>query len=397
LSTGKDAFKAILDAQATLASRGDKSGTHTKELSVWSSLGITPTQEMKWYQSLGQGMGDTLVFANEQGAYTLSDRGTYLSMKDKLSNLIVVVGGNTIDENKDRSLLNPYGILAVNPDTHPGVNYELAMKFVDWFLSKETQEKIGVYGQDKFGQPLFYPDSEEYKSTYDVTIKVGDKSQTFTLADLQALPKTSVADYEAIGVKKGPLGKNTWAGVSVKELLLKVDPTLADAKHAGKLIVFTSSDGWKATIKWAELFGVLQGGELLYNVKGCNECHGVNGEGTAPKGKTPAPKLVGVSWPTEVVLGSLRAGQDLHGGLNPYTEDQLSEAELQQLLAWFKDPQAAPAADAYTLEPDKALAILAFEKNGEAMNGLAGILQLIVPFDQFAGRYSHWVKTIEVQ
>lgn len=165
-STGKDAFKAIMDAPAKFASRGDKSGTNTKELSIWTSLNVTPTQAMTWYQALGQGMGETLTFANEQGAYTISDRGTYLAMKDKLPNLIVVVGGNTIDENKDKSLLNPYGVLAVDPAKHPGVNYDLAMKFVTWINSVETQQLIGEYGKDKFGQPLFYASSAEWKAAH---------------------------------------------------------------------------------------------------------------------------------------------------------------------------------------------------------------------------------------
>jgi tungstate transport system substrate-binding protein len=396
-ASAKDAFKAIMDTQSTFASRGDKSGTNTKELSIWSSLGVTPTKDMPWYKALGQGMGDTLTFANEQKAYTLSDRGTYLSMRDKLPDLIIVLGGNTLAENKDSSLLNPYGIMAVNPDKHPGVNYDLAMQFVNWFLSKDTQQVIGSYGKDKFGQSLFYPNSEEYKATYEVSVKVGDKSQSFALADLQALPKTTIADYEATGVKKGPLGKNTWAGASLKDLLLKVDPALADAKNADKQIVLTSSDGWKATIKWSELFGTPKGGEVLYDVKGCNECHGVNGEGTAPKGKTPTPMLVGATWLADTVLKTLRTGKDAHGGVNPYTEQQLSEAELAQLLAWFKAPKAAPADAAYTIDPAKQVAILAYEKNGKAMNGHDGILQLIVAFDQFAGRYSHWVQSIEAK
>lgn len=165
-ASAKDAFKAIMDSKSTFASRGDKSGTNTKELSVWSSLGITPTKDMAWYQSLGQGMGETLTFANEQGVYTLSDRGTYLSMKDKLPNLVVVVGGNTLAENKDKSLLNPYGVLAVNPDKHPGVKFDLAMQFVKWLNSVETQQKIGDYGKDKFGQSLFYPSSAEWKAAH---------------------------------------------------------------------------------------------------------------------------------------------------------------------------------------------------------------------------------------
>ncbi len=159
-AAAKDAFKKIMGAQALFASRGDKSGTNTKELSIWSSAAITPTKEMKWYNSLGQGMSDTLLFANEQGAYTLSDRGTYLSMKDKLPNLTILLGGNSLAENQDKSLLNPYGVLAVNPDKFPNVKADLAQKFVTWLLSADTQKKIGGYGVDKYGQPLFYPNTK---------------------------------------------------------------------------------------------------------------------------------------------------------------------------------------------------------------------------------------------
>ena len=165
-ASAPDAFKAIMDAQATFASRGDKSGTNTKELSIWSTLGVTPTKAMPWYKALGQGMGETLTFANEQKAYTLSDRGTYLSMSDKLPDLKIVLGGNTLAENKDKSLLNPYGVLAVNPDKHPGVKYDLAMQFVKWITSVDEQQKIGDYGKDKFGQSLFYPSSAEWKAAH---------------------------------------------------------------------------------------------------------------------------------------------------------------------------------------------------------------------------------------
>lgn len=164
LAQTKDAFKAIMDSKSIFASRGDESGTHSKELSIWSSLGVTPTTDMQWYQSLGQGMGDTLLFANERSAYTLSDRGTYLSMKAKLPNLMIMVGGNTIDENKDKALLNSYGVMAVNPDRHPGVKFDLAMQFIKWLTSVETERQIGDYGRDKFGAPLFYPSSAEWQA-----------------------------------------------------------------------------------------------------------------------------------------------------------------------------------------------------------------------------------------
>ncbi len=159
MEAAKDAFKAVADSKSTFVSRGDKSGTNTKELSIWASIPFTPTAEMGWYNSIGQGMGDTLLFANEQKGYTLTDRGTYLSMRDKLPDLAVLVGGANLAENKDKALLNPYGVLVVNPEMHSNVNADLADKFVAWVLSPEIQEMIGGYGVDTYGQPLFYPNA----------------------------------------------------------------------------------------------------------------------------------------------------------------------------------------------------------------------------------------------
>jgi len=163
MASAAEAFKAIAAAQAPFASRGDKSGTNSKELSLWASAGITPTKDMAWYNALGQGMGETLLASNEKEMYTLADRGTYLSMKDKLPNLIIALGGNSLQENKDKNLLNPYGVLPVDPGKHPGVNSDMAGKFVLWILSPETQKLIGSYGVDKFGQPLFYPNTQASK------------------------------------------------------------------------------------------------------------------------------------------------------------------------------------------------------------------------------------------
>lgn len=156
----KDALLKIAEAQASFASRGDDSGTHTKEKSLWGSAGITPTTDSGWYLSVGQGMGETLNFANEKQSYTLTDRGTWLAMKDNLPELAVMVGGETIDGNKDKALLNPYGVIPVNPATHPGVNFDLATHFAEWLTSAETQQMIADYGKDKFGQALFYPSAK---------------------------------------------------------------------------------------------------------------------------------------------------------------------------------------------------------------------------------------------
>jgi tungstate transport system substrate-binding protein len=162
VALGKDALTTIVGAGATFASRGDDSGTHGKELSIWAAAGITPDPASEWYKSLGQGMGDTLTFANEAGAYTLTDRGTYLSMMDSLPNLVVMVGGNSIDENQDTSLYNPYGVIPVNPDKG-NINQDLAQSFVEWLTSVPTQQMIAEFGVDQYGQPLFYPDSQAWR------------------------------------------------------------------------------------------------------------------------------------------------------------------------------------------------------------------------------------------
>jgi tungstate transport system substrate-binding protein len=155
------AFAAIAAARAPFASRGDKSGTHTAELAFWEQAGVKPAGA--WYRSLGQGMGETLVVANEQGAYTLSDRGTWLSMSARVQNLRLLIGGRSIADNPDPSLRNRYGVMAVSPDTHPGVNDAAAQKFVQWFTSADTQRVIGDFGVKTFGQPLYYPDSEAWR------------------------------------------------------------------------------------------------------------------------------------------------------------------------------------------------------------------------------------------
>jgi tungstate transport system substrate-binding protein len=157
VKTARDAFRLIAAAQAPFVSRGDKSGTHLVELGVWAMLSITPAGA--WYRSVGQGMGETLVVAAEQRAYTLSDRATWLAIRGKMPALTQVLGGVSLADNPDPSLKNYYGVMAVNPETHPGVNGATATQFVTWLLSPETQKVIGAFGASKFGQPLFYPNA----------------------------------------------------------------------------------------------------------------------------------------------------------------------------------------------------------------------------------------------
>jgi len=158
-----DALAAIAAAKATFASRGDDSGTHSKERLLWETAGMTSDPDTYWYKSLGQGMGSTLGYANEVGAYTLTDRGTFLAQGESLPDLRVMVGGASIDENTDPALLNPYGVIPVHPDKG-GIDAELGNLFVEWLTSIEVQEKIETFGIDSFGQPLFYPNSAPWRS-----------------------------------------------------------------------------------------------------------------------------------------------------------------------------------------------------------------------------------------
>lgn len=159
-SSAVDAFARIAAAEAPFASRGDDSGTYTKEQAIWASAGISVTSDLAWYRSLGQGMGETLVAANEQRAYTLTDRSTFLAMRERLSELGIRFGGDTVGDNPDPSLLNPYGVIQVNPERHAGINAALAQQFVEWLISPETQEEIDAFGVERFGQPLFFPEAE---------------------------------------------------------------------------------------------------------------------------------------------------------------------------------------------------------------------------------------------
>ncbi len=156
LTSAKDTFKRLSDAEMTFVSRGDDSGTHTKEKLIWEKAGVTPNADLAWYRSLGQGMGATLTTANEMGAYTLTDRGTFLSMQENLPNLTVLVGGATIADNQDDMLFNPYGVIPVSPEKNAHIQTKLAEQFVEWLTSDDTQGVISEFGKDKFGQPLFY-------------------------------------------------------------------------------------------------------------------------------------------------------------------------------------------------------------------------------------------------
>jgi tungstate transport system substrate-binding protein len=152
MGSATEAFTTIADAGATFVSRGDDSGTNKKELIIWDQAGMEPSGQ--WYQAIGKGMGDTLVQASQSGAYTLADRGTYLSMKTEIDLEIHVQGplkgGPVI-------LKNPYGVMAVNPAKYDDLNYEAAMAYIGFLTSPATQSMIENYTAN--GSQLFFPNA----------------------------------------------------------------------------------------------------------------------------------------------------------------------------------------------------------------------------------------------
>ena len=146
------ALRAIQAKAAPFVSRGDRSGTHAAELALWKLAGIDlESAKGPWYREIGQGMGAALNTASAMDAYVLSDRGTWISFRNRADLAIVVEG--------DKRLFNQYGVMLVNPEKHPQVKKDLGQAFVDWLISPEGQAAIAGYKID--GQQLFFPDAEK--------------------------------------------------------------------------------------------------------------------------------------------------------------------------------------------------------------------------------------------
>ena len=150
VKSSAEALKLVAKVEGLFLSRGDNSGTHAKEKTLWKKADINPVGQ-KWYQETGSGMGQTLNVAAEKKGYTLTDRGTYLSLKKNL-------GLDTLVEG-DSALLNIYHVIEVNVDKWPKVNVAGAKTFADFMVSKNTQKIIKTFGVDKYGSPLFFPDA----------------------------------------------------------------------------------------------------------------------------------------------------------------------------------------------------------------------------------------------
>jgi tungstate transport system substrate-binding protein len=143
-----EALRRIAAARAPLISRGDRSGTHAAELRFWREAGVDPAKS-EWYKEIGQGMGPALNVASALNAYLLTDRGTWLSFRNRGALTVLVEG--------DRRLFNPYGVMLVNPARHPHVKAAEGRRFIEWLLSREGQDAIATFRVE--GEPLFFPNA----------------------------------------------------------------------------------------------------------------------------------------------------------------------------------------------------------------------------------------------
>ncbi len=239
-----NALTMLAESEGAFVSRGDESGTHTMEKSLWTEAGLEPAGD--WYISAGQGMGDVLVMANEQLAYTMSDRATYLAVKKQGIDLEIMVEGDPI-------LFNPYGVIAVNPDKSPEINNDLANQFIDWLVSVETQELISTFGVEEFGAPLFTPDSSAWReaqaaaNTPDVEgdlVVFGEVKTPMGWAEdeVRAMDTTDAVGTNSSG------DSETYTGVLIATLL-----NMAEPKTQATTLVLVADDGYSVEVPLADV------------------------------------------------------------------------------------------------------------------------------------------------
>lgn len=237
LKTAVDAFKAIAESKSKFVSRGDDSGTHVKEQGFWKKAELEPAGD--WYVSAGQNMGAVLTMADELKGYTLSDRATYLAFVQQGLTLKIMVEG-------DSSLLNPYGVIAVDPAKNPNIKNDLANQFIDWIISIPVQEKIQAFKKEELGQSLFYPSS---KLWLEANKPAGGLKITGKVAEEKSWAEDEVKALETMDVqaanKDGQMVD--YKGVSLKGLLEMAKPA-----NEATALVFVADDGYSAEMPLAD-------------------------------------------------------------------------------------------------------------------------------------------------
>jgi len=245
------AFTKLAATSSTFISRGDKSGTNTKELDIWKSAGITPAGQ-SWYLSAGQGMGEVLMMTDQKQAYTLTDRATYLAYQNggKIHLPILVQGS--------QGLLNRYGLMPVNPAKYPTVKVDLAVRFADFMTGLPGQELIKSFGVEQYGQTLFFPDSTEWKATRSLEILLPTgKEVTYRLNDVRKFPVTTINVYPQNNQSLTPI---PYGGVQLIDILKVISPNLASAKRL--TVIATATDGSHVTLGYDDIYNARTGTKI---------------------------------------------------------------------------------------------------------------------------------------
>jgi len=246
------AFTKLAASGSTFISRGDKSGTNTKELDIWKAAGITPTGN-SWYLSAGQGMGEVLMMTDQKQAYTLTDRATYLAYQNSSKiNLPILVQGS-------QGLLNRYGLMPVNPAKYPTVKVDLAVRLADFMTGLPGQELIKSFGVEQYGQNLFYPDSTEWKATrsLDIVLPTG-REVTYRLNDVRKFPVTTVRIYPQNNQSLTPV---PYSGVQLIDILRTISPDLSSARRL--TVIATATDGSHVTLDYDDIYNTLTGTKII--------------------------------------------------------------------------------------------------------------------------------------
>ncbi|MGB9666358.1 MAG: substrate-binding domain-containing protein [Candidatus Cryosericum sp.] len=245
------AFTKLAASGSTFISRGDNSGTNTKENDIWKSAGIKPAGN-SWYVSAGQGMGEVLMMADQKQAYTLTDRATYLSYENSGKiHLPILVQGS-------QGLLNRYGLMPVNPAKYPSVKVDLAVRFADFMTGLPGQELIKSFGVEQYGQSLFFPDSTEWKATrsLDIILPTG-RQVTYRLNDVRKFPVTTINVYPQNNQSLAPV---PYGGVQLIDILKVISPDLASAKRL--TVIATATDGSHVTLSYDDIYNARTGTKI---------------------------------------------------------------------------------------------------------------------------------------
>ena len=244
------AYTRIALTESLFFSRGDNSGTHQKEMSIWEEANITPTGD--WYKVTNDFMGATLKSASNNQGYFMTDRSTYIKVKGN-TDLEILCEGNP-------GLVNRYSAIAVNPKKHPGVNYDLAKTFIRYIISPEGQAIIRDFGKGEYGEPLYYPAISE-----GVTFTgLFEREVVLSVDYLRELGKRE-APVMMVGYHKGYIGPFTYTGVPLKKAMLAAGYTGTRGVQTSPedIIIVTGEDGYSVALSWGEVMNQISGMDII--------------------------------------------------------------------------------------------------------------------------------------